>query len=139
MAVTIDVGNPTDIHPRDKKTVGARLALAARALAYGETIPYSGPLFRQATPGGPRHCASTSTTRWASRPAAGPVVGFEIAGADGRYVPAEARIDGTTVVVSSPEVAGAAIGALRLGRQPEGQPRTTRPDSRRRRSAPPSR
>jgi sialate O-acetylesterase len=105
MAVTIDVGNPTDIHPRDKKTVGARLALAARALAYGETIPYSGPLFRQATPEGATALrvhfdhALGLTTR------GGPVVGFEVAGADGRYVPAEARIDGTTVVVSSPEVA----------------------------------
>ncbi len=104
MAVTIDVGNPTDIHPRDKRTVGARLALAARALAYGETVQHSGPLFRQATPEAAAlrvhfDHAEGLTTR------GGPVAGFEIAGADGRYVPAEARIEGTTVVVSSPEVA----------------------------------
>lgn len=104
MAVTIDVGNPKDIHPRDKKTVGTRLALAARALAYGETLPYSGPLFRQATPEGSSlrvhfdHAGGLATK-------GGPVTGFEVAGVDGRYVPADARIEGTTVVVSSPAVA----------------------------------
>ncbi len=50
MAVTIDVGNPDDIHPRDKQTVGARLAAAARAISYGENVVYSGPLFRLAAP-----------------------------------------------------------------------------------------
>ena len=45
MAVTIDVGDPDDIHPANKQPVGERLALAARALAYGEKIVYSGPEF----------------------------------------------------------------------------------------------
>jgi sialate O-acetylesterase len=62
MAVTIDVGSPTDIHPRDKKTVGTRLALAARALAYGEALPYSGRSSGR-RPRRARACASTSTTR----------------------------------------------------------------------------
>jgi sialate O-acetylesterase len=65
MAVAIDVGLPTDIHPRDKKTVGTRLALAARAHAYGETLAHSGPLFRHAVPEGSALRAS-STTRTAS-------------------------------------------------------------------------
>jgi sialate O-acetylesterase len=43
MAIITDVGHPTDIHPKDKDPVGARLALCARALAYEEKIPYSGP------------------------------------------------------------------------------------------------
>jgi len=47
MAVTIDIGNPDNVHPSDKQTVGARLALAARALAYGENVEYSGPRFRR--------------------------------------------------------------------------------------------
>jgi sialate O-acetylesterase len=103
MAVTIDVGNPKDIHPRDKKTVGTRLALAARALAYREGVPYSGPLFRQATPEGSAvrvyfDQAEGLGTR------GGPVAGFEVAGADLKYVPAEARIEGTTVLVSSSAV-----------------------------------
>jgi sialate O-acetylesterase len=112
MAVTIDVGNPTDIHPRDKKTVGTRLALAARALAYGETLLHSGPLFRQATAerGALRvhfDHAEGLTTR------GGPVAGFEVAGEDGRFVPAEARIEGQTVVVSAAGVA--APRAVRYG------------------------
>ena len=49
MAVTIDIGTPDNIHPPDKKTVGTRLALAARAVAYGETVEYSGPMLRQVT------------------------------------------------------------------------------------------
>jgi sialate O-acetylesterase len=100
MTVAIDVGHPTDIHPRDKKTVGTRLALAARALAYGEALPYSGPLFRQATPEGSAlrvhfDHAEGLTAR------GGPVAGFEVAGDDGKYMAAEARIEGTTVVASS--------------------------------------
>lgn len=105
MAVTIDVGNPKDIHPRDKKTVGARLGLAARVLAYGESIEHVGPLFRQATvEGGALRVHFDHAGGLATRGGA-PVAGFEVAGADGRYVPAEARVEGTTVVVSSPAVA----------------------------------
>jgi sialate O-acetylesterase len=104
MAVTIDAGNPKDIHPRDKKTVGSRLALAARALAYGETLPWSGPLFRQATPEGAALRGHFDHAEGLATRGGGPVAGFEIAGADGRYVPAEARIEGTTVVVTSATV-----------------------------------
>src|ERR1700757_3799091 len=50
MAVTIDIGNPDDVHPTDKIDVGHRLALTARHLSYGETVEYQGPMFRQATP-----------------------------------------------------------------------------------------
>src|SRR5579863_1788872 len=52
MAVTIDIGNPGDVHPTDKVDVGHRLALAARHLSYGENVEYWGPMFRQATPEG---------------------------------------------------------------------------------------
>jgi sialate O-acetylesterase len=103
MAVTIDIGNPTDIHPKNKQDAGGRLALAARAIAYGEKIEYSGPLFRQATPEG------SSLRVWFDhanglRATAGDPRGFEVAGADRKFVPAEARIDGAAVVVSSPSV-----------------------------------
>jgi sialate O-acetylesterase len=104
MAVTIDVGNPTDIHPRDKKTVGTRLALAARALAYGERIEHSGPLFRQAVPDGSALRVFFDHAEGLATRGVAPVEGFEIAGKDGRYVPAEARIEGATVVVSSAPV-----------------------------------
>lgn len=104
MAVTIDIGDPDNVHPADKQTVGARLALAARVLAYGENVEYSGPLFRQATPEGYGvrvwfdHAADGLTAR------SGDLQGFEIAGEDGRFRSAAARIDGKTVVVNSGQV-----------------------------------
>ena len=104
MAVTIDIGNPDNVHPADKQTVGMRLALAARALAYGEEVEYSGPLFRQAVPDGDGirvwfdHSASGLLSK------GGDLEGFEIAGSDGHFVTASARIDGKTIVVSNAEV-----------------------------------
>jgi sialate O-acetylesterase len=105
MAVTIDVGDPDNVHPSDKQTVAARLALGARALAYGESsLEYSGPLFRAANPeaSGMRvwfdHTAGKLVAKDAS------LSGFEIAGADHHFVPATAHIDGETVVVSNSQV-----------------------------------
>jgi len=104
MAVTIDIGTTDDIHPKNKQDVGLRLALAARAITYGEKIEYSGPLFRQATPEGSSlrlwfdHMGGGLTAK------GGSLTGFEIAGADRKFVPAEAAIDGATIVVSSPSV-----------------------------------
>jgi sialate O-acetylesterase len=99
MAVTIDVGDPDNVHPADKQTVGARLALAARALAYGENVEYSGPLFRQATPEGEGVRVWFDHTADGLVAKGGELQGFEIAGEDGRFVSATARIDGKTVVV----------------------------------------
>ena len=104
MAVTIDIGNPDDVHPTDKLDVGLRLARAARALTYDETnLEYSGPMFRQAT------TESSSIRAWFDHAKGlnakgGPVTGFEVAGRDGRFAPATAMIDGSTVVASSPDV-----------------------------------
>ena len=102
MAVTIDIGNPDDVHPTDKLDVGLRLARAARVLSYHESVEYSGPMFREATPEG------TSIRVWFDHArgltAKGAVSGFEVAGRDGRFVPATATIDGETIVASSPEV-----------------------------------
>lgn len=104
MAVTIDIGDSADIHPKNKQDVGLRLALPARALAYGEKLVHSGPLYRQQTieDGALRlffdHVGSGLVAR------GGELKGFEIAGADGRFVAATARIDGATIVLSSPEV-----------------------------------
>jgi sialate O-acetylesterase len=100
MAVTLDVGEPANIHPADKQTVGARLALAARGMVYGEDIPFSSPLFRQVTTeaDGMRvwfdHAEGLTTH-------GKPVEGFEIAGDDRKFVAAEAMIDGQTVLVKS--------------------------------------
>jgi sialate O-acetylesterase len=109
MAVTIDVGNPDDVHPTDKLTVGHRLALTGRAVAYGEDLESSGPLFRQVTTEGGKlrvwfdHAAGLQAK-------GGDLTAFEVAGADGVFVPAQASIEGKTVVVSSAAVA-APVGA----------------------------
>jgi sialate O-acetylesterase len=105
MAVAIDIGTPDDIHPKNKQDVGLRLALAARAVAYGEKIEYSGPMFRQATTEGRALRVLFDHTGSGLVAKGGNLLGFEIAGEDGKFVPADARIDGTTVVVSSGSVA----------------------------------
>jgi len=104
MVVTIDVGDPDNVHPADKQTVGSRLALAARALVYGEPIEYSGPAFRQLSLDG------SGARVWFDHgdglAAHGATVnGFEIAGEDRHFIPAQARIEGTSVIISSPQVA----------------------------------
>lgn len=104
MAVTIDIGNPDDVHPTDKVDVGHRLALAARALTYGETsLEYSGPMFREATSEGSaiRACFDHGKGLNAK---GGNVTGVEVAGRDGKFVAAQARIEGDTLVASSPDV-----------------------------------
>jgi sialate O-acetylesterase len=104
MAVTIDVGNPTNIHPTNKQDVGLRLALAARAVAYGEKLTYSGPLFRQAVREGNTLRVFFDETGAGLTAKGGTLKGFEIAGPDRRFTAAEAHIEGGAVVVSSPAV-----------------------------------
>jgi len=104
MAVTIDVGSEHNVHPSDKQTVGARMALLARNLVYGEKVVASGPLFRLAYPDG------NSMRVWFDnaedlRASSGMLEGFEVAGADGVFVAASAKIDGEAIVASSPSVA----------------------------------
>ena len=103
MAVTIDIGNPDDVHPTDKVDVGQRLARAARALSYGESIEYFCPMFRQATPEG------ASIRVWFDHAKGllakgGEVTSIEVAGRDGKFLPATATIEGETIVASSPDV-----------------------------------
>lgn len=105
-AVIIDVGAPDDIHPTDKRTVGHRLALAARHVAYGEKLVYSGPAYRAMTVEDHRAVLSFDLqgSALAARGGGDAVHGFEIAGADHVFHPAQARIVGDTVVVHSSKV-----------------------------------
>jgi sialate O-acetylesterase len=105
MAVTLDIGQRDNVHPPDKQTVGARLALAGRVVAYGETgLEWSGPLYRQTTRQEGTlevwfdHAEGLHST-------GNELKGFEVAGADGRFFPAGAKVQGASVLVSSPEVA----------------------------------
>lgn len=103
MAVTLDVGEAGNVHPPDKQTVASRLALAARAIAYHEDISYASPLFREVTsePGALRVWFDNSQGLSAG---AGRLTDFELAGDDHRFLPAEAQLDGQTVVVKSAAV-----------------------------------
>lgn len=105
MATIIDIGNPTNIHPTDKQDVGLRLALAARVIAYGEKIEDSGPMFREARPEGAATRVWFDHTTGGMNAKGGELKGFEIAGADRRYVAADAKIEGSSIVVSNPAVA----------------------------------
>jgi sialate O-acetylesterase len=105
MAVTMDIGNLKDIHPKNKQEVGRRLALWALAKNYGGDIVYSGPVYRQSTVQGEKmrikfdHVGSGLKTSDNQPPSH-----FEIAGSDNIFHPAEARIDANDLVVSSPNV-----------------------------------
>jgi len=121
MASAVDLGDfhsLKNIHPRDKSDVGLRLALAAKHVAYGQTLVYSGPLYDSSKVEGGAirvHFTQTggglqiSSPPWIDETPAQPwttdkLIGFEIAGEDGNYVPADAKIDGNSVIVSNPQV-----------------------------------
>lgn len=105
MAVTMDIGNPDDIHPRNKRDVGKRLALWALANTYGRSgMVFSGPLYRSMEKDGGRIRLFFDHTGGGLRSRAGELTHFEIAGANREFVPAEARIDGATILVSSDSV-----------------------------------
>jgi sialate O-acetylesterase len=102
MAVTIDIGDPHDIHPANKQDVGRRLALVALRQVYGRQVAASGPVFRDMERRGANlviHFDHANGLKLEGDPARG----FLIAGGDGRFLPATASVDGETVVVSAAE------------------------------------
>ena len=106
MAVITDAGDPVDIHPTRKEPVGARLALAARKIAYGQDIVHSGPIYKgmKKTGGSIRLYFDSIGSGLVAKD--GALKGFTIAGADNVFVEATASIlDGNKVIVSSPMVA----------------------------------
>ncbi len=107
MAVTIDIGHPTDIHPKNKQEVGRRLALHARKQLYGEKIETDGPVFKSARRDGQ---AMRVTFTHAAGMRLAPAkddgrIAFEVAGEDRKFVPATVRVDGDAVIVSADSVA----------------------------------
>jgi sialate O-acetylesterase len=101
MAVTIDIGNPANIHPTDKLTVGKRLAASALKIAYGQDVPYSGPTFKSMDVKGNEAMIHFDHTDGGLKAKGDEVRGFQIAGSDGKFVPANAKIRGNDVVVSA--------------------------------------
>lgn len=104
MAVTIDLGDPNDIHPTNKMEVGRRLALAAKWRVYGIPGDYSGPIFASATPEGAamrvrfHHAGSGLVAHHR------PVQSLEIAGPDKVFHVGTGRFDRDTLLISSPAV-----------------------------------
>ncbi|MDR0352340.1 MAG: sialate O-acetylesterase [Opitutaceae bacterium] len=109
MAVTIDIGDPGDVHPVNKRDVGNRLARLALAKVYGRDIAWSGPVARSATRENDAlriafgHAGGAIKTRDDQPPG-----GFEIAGATGKFYPATARIENGTVIVRAPDISAPA-------------------------------
>jgi sialate O-acetylesterase len=104
VAVTIDTGDPDNIHPADKKIVGERLAFCALNQHYGEKIPYQGPTFVSM-----KRLNGTLELRFAHTD--GGLIGkdsdpgeFSVAGTDRKWHWADAKIEGNAVIVSSPDV-----------------------------------
>jgi sialate O-acetylesterase len=105
-AVTIDIGEPGDIHPKNKQDVGKRLALVARDVAYGGHVLASGPTYRAHTVRGGRVIVDFANVGGGlvTRGPNGSVGAFAIAGADRKFVWAQARVEGSHVVVWSDQV-----------------------------------
>ena len=117
LAVTVDVGDPSNVHPADKIDVGKRLSLLARRDVYGEKIDASGPLYQSFKVDGDKIRVTFKETAKGLKPGQAPwcakgveplptdkLVGFVIAGADKNWVEADAVIEGNDVIVSSKTV-----------------------------------
>ena len=127
LAVTVDIGDSANVHPKNKEPLCDRLSRIALANVYGKKMEFSGPVYLGMKVEGDAirisfahadgltthypeglyaHVSEPGTTNTAEIPAAndGPLKWFQIAGADGKYVDAQATIDGNTVVVRSPDV-----------------------------------
>ena len=105
MVVTTDIGNATNIHPIDKQTVGHRLALIARAKTYNENkLVYSGPIYNQMKVKKDHIQLFFDYADSGLLKKGDSLKEFEIAGEDKVFYPADAKIDGKTVVVSSSKV-----------------------------------
>ncbi|MGN6367207.1 MAG: sialate O-acetylesterase [Phycisphaerae bacterium] len=119
MAVTIDIGDAKSVHPKDKQDVGDRLTRIALANVYGKQIEYSGPVYEgMSVEGDAVRVKFTHAEGLTGK--GGELKTFEVAGADGKFVPAYAKVEGETVVVSSPEVTSPAAVRYAWANYPEG-------------------
>jgi sialate O-acetylesterase len=120
MAVTIDIGDPKDVHPHNKAPLGERLTRMAMANVYGRKLEYSGPVYESMKIAG--NAIRLKFTHLGGGLVArdGPLKWFAIAGADGKFVSAEAKIEGDTVVVTSAEVSAPAAVRYAWDNYPEG-------------------
>jgi sialate O-acetylesterase len=120
MAVTIDIGDAGNVHPKDKQDVGARLARIALAKVYGRHLECSGPVYECMRIDGNAVRLEFSHASGGLVAKGGELKTFAIAGSDRRFVPAVARIEGETVVVSSSGVTAPAAVRYAWESYPEG-------------------
>lgn len=120
-AVIIDIGEANDIHPHNKQDVGLRLALAAEAVSFGKKIVYSGPRYRDMKiEGSTIRLSFDHVGGGLEAKGGGALKYFSIAGEDKKFVWAEAKIDGETILVSSPNVAKPVAVRYAWADNPEG-------------------
>ncbi|WP_276496680.1 GDSL-type esterase/lipase family protein [Pontibacter litorisediminis] len=104
MAVTSDVGDPQDVHPRQKRQVGERLAAWALARTYGKRVTYSGPLFKEVRFADGKAICTFEHGKGLRTSDGQALRGFEVAGSDRVFREAKAEARGDKVWVSSDEV-----------------------------------
>jgi sialate O-acetylesterase len=104
MAVTIDIGDPKDVHPHNKAPLGERLTRIALANAYGQKIEFSGPMYDSMKVEGSTIRVKFTHVGAGLIAKGGPLKWFQIAGDDQKFVTADAKIDGDSVIVSSADV-----------------------------------
>lgn len=120
MAVTIDIGDPKDVHPHNKQDVGARLVRIALAKTYGRDLEYSGPQLENVTLEGRAVRIKFSHLGGGLVAKDGALKTFEIAAADKVFVAADAKIDGDSVVVTSKTVEAPIAARYAWSNYPEG-------------------
>ncbi|HEU4323073.1 MAG TPA: sialate O-acetylesterase [Roseiflexaceae bacterium] len=100
MALAIDIGHPTDVHPGNKREVGRRLALIARAQVYGQTVAWGGPVLRTVERTGGALALEFDRAEGLRTADGGPPTGLELIGPDGQAHAAQAHIEGTRLLVA---------------------------------------
>ena len=120
MAVTIDIGDPDNIHPQNKQEAGRRLALLALKNVYHQRVVCQGPQYWKDKSKGPELKIYFHNTDGGLVAHGGKLKEFVIAGADRQWYPADARIEGDTIFVSSKEVAQPVAARYDWANDPEG-------------------
>jgi sialate O-acetylesterase len=120
MIVTIDTGEAANVHPKNKAPVGDCLTRLALANVYGRKMEYCGPMYDSMKVEGSAIRIAFTHPGGGLVAKGGPLKGFQIAGADQKFAGASARIDGDTLVVSSPEVSAPVAVRYAWDNYPEG-------------------
>lgn len=108
MVVTTDIGSRHDVHPRNKRDVGERLALVAKKVAYKEDVVYSGPVFRQISFASGKAILSFDHLGDGLR-GTGPLQGFEASANGEAYTPVSAEIRGEQVLLNLEQIGAAPV------------------------------